>query len=388
MPTWTRCTAVRSGRPRGPPTRRAHDAKLLTVRVQGAERPGLLAGVVSFDLFGLTEAAARARLRRGGGSGRTGRAKPAAQPGFPGTSRAVSGRPGSRARCPGVERSAAQPAFHRPQPRVGDLARGLAAGSAVTVQSVHGMGGVGKTQLATEYAHARAADYEVVWWVAAEEHAAITDQFAALARRLGLDPATEPDLVRAQVHDLLRDGRGLVLVFDNADDAAPSVPGCPPCRCRPVPGHVLVTTRRSGFGSLGAVLDLDVISLPDAVPLLRTRCLASTRPSGRKSPPSSAAAAGPGAGRRLHGPEPGLPGALPGPTAQPGRRAVPAGRVASRDETSPRCGTSAWTGLRPRPRPRSCCWNLLLPGSRTSSTRPVHGVPRPAASPLSTPPTR
>jgi hypothetical protein len=34
---------------------------------------------------------------------------------------------------------------------------------------------------------------------------------------------------------------------------------------------VLVTTRRGGFGSLGPVLDLDVIGLGDAVRLLRTR---------------------------------------------------------------------------------------------------------------------
>jgi hypothetical protein len=38
-----------------------------------------------------------------------------------------------------------------------------------------------------------------------------------------------------------------------------------------IPGHVLVTTRRSGFGSLGQVLELDVLDLPSAITLLRTR---------------------------------------------------------------------------------------------------------------------
>ena len=68
------------------------------------------------------------------------------------------------------------------------LARALASGSTVTVQSVRGMGGVGKTQLATEYAYAHAGDYDLVWWIAAEEPATIPDQFTALAGQLGLDP--------------------------------------------------------------------------------------------------------------------------------------------------------------------------------------------------------
>src|SRR5215813_3182981 len=50
--------------------------KLLTVRVADCDRPGLLAGVVGFDLFGLTEAAAKARLRAKVAAAIAGRAKP------------------------------------------------------------------------------------------------------------------------------------------------------------------------------------------------------------------------------------------------------------------------------------------------------------------------
>src|SRR5690348_15967423 len=114
---------------------------------------------------------------------------------------------------------------------------------------------VGKTQHATDYAHARARDYDVVWQIAAEEPASIPDQVTALAARLGLDPAADPETLQAQVHDHLRGEHGWLLIFDNADiveDILPWLPGGPlPAGVR---GHVIVTTRRGGFSALGQVM--------------------------------------------------------------------------------------------------------------------------------------
>jgi hypothetical protein len=248
--------------------------KVLVVRVAECERPGLLKGVVGVDLFDRPEADAKARLRRLVTDALTGRAKPTEAPRFP-----LAGRAMPRgARFPGALPSVWEVPARNPNftGRGGDLAKlaaGFTAGRTVTVHALHGMGGVGKTQLATEYAHAHAGSYDAVWWVNAEEPALIPEQLTRLAIRLGVEPRSgEPDAVREAVHAGLAATPGWLLIFDNAEDAdvvrywlptAPLGPG--------VPGHALVTTRRDGFDGMGGVVDLDVMDLPESVQLLRTR---------------------------------------------------------------------------------------------------------------------
>jgi hypothetical protein len=70
------------------------DRKLLVVRVARCRRPGLLAGVVAVDLFGMSEADATASLRKMVTDAATGRAKPAVPPAFPGERRGIRPEPG------------------------------------------------------------------------------------------------------------------------------------------------------------------------------------------------------------------------------------------------------------------------------------------------------
>src|SRR3982751_2825590 len=61
-------------------------------------------------------------------------------------------------------------------------------------QALYGMGGLGKTQIAAEFAHRYRENYRVVYWIRAEEPASIGFDFAALGRALGLSFAPDATL--------------------------------------------------------------------------------------------------------------------------------------------------------------------------------------------------
>jgi tetratricopeptide (TPR) repeat protein len=162
---------------------------------------------------------------------------------------------------------ARNPGFVGREELAAQVRQALLRGDRAVVQALHGMGGVGKTQLATEYTHRFAGDYQVVWWVNAEQSGLIGDQFAALAAELGCArPGADLTAVRRAVLAELHGRDRWLLVFDNAEDPeelAYWLPGGS--------GHVLITSRAHRWEEIAVPIQVDVLARSESIAMLRDR---------------------------------------------------------------------------------------------------------------------
>ncbi|MGV9242550.1 FxSxx-COOH system tetratricopeptide repeat protein [Streptomyces sp. NPDC003710] len=236
--------------------------KITPVRVAEVVSPAILRPLIVPNLFGLGEEAARRVLLEAVSGPR----RPTAAPAFPGALRQLGGSgprlPGSLPRVWNLP--ARNASFTGRDTLLVRLRQILAASSRVAVQALHGRGGVGKTQLAVEYAHRFAGEYELAWWIAAEDPALIPDQLAQLATRIGAVPAGAPaaDAVDALLGELRTRSRWL-LVFDNIEEPAVLAPYLPGGG-----GHVLITSRSPHWQGHASPLNVDVFTRAESIALL------------------------------------------------------------------------------------------------------------------------
>jgi len=145
---------------------------------------------------------------------------------------------------------------------------------AIAGKAVHGMGGVGKTRLAVEYAWQYMADYTALLFVGAGSPADLRRNLATLCDRSVLD-LPEQDVPEEEVRELavlrwLAEQSGWLLILDNVDseDAAAAVDVL---ISRLHGGHVLLTGRLARWSAEVEPLELDVLAEEAAVEFLLAR---------------------------------------------------------------------------------------------------------------------
>ena len=153
----------------------------------------------------------------------------------------------------------------------GVLGRALRArGGVVVTQAVYGLGGVGKSELALQYASAHRGDYGLVWWITAADAGQVEAGLAGLAGRLCPAVAAEGTTVDAAgwATGWLQSHKGWLLILDNVEDLA----DIEPLLGQLGGGHVIVTSRRDvDWGRLADPVRLDVLTLEAATQLLVLR---------------------------------------------------------------------------------------------------------------------
>jgi hypothetical protein len=230
--------------------------RMVILRCEDAPLLGLFAPHVYQDLVGIADAEERRKRILDAAEGRSQALKPPPRPfmGVPPRIASFTGRVDKLDRLDAI--------LMRDKP------------AAVTQASVgrvaiQGMGGVGKTSLAIEYAHLFRGLYAGVCWCPAETRTGLLSSLANLAVTLGVATAEEADVEKAATAALRRLAElraAWLLVYDNVpapDAIADLLPSAG--------AHVLITSRFSDWSELADEVALDVLLPEQAVALLQSR---------------------------------------------------------------------------------------------------------------------
>lgn len=244
------------------------EGKLIPVKVRDCELEGLRKAVIYIDLTGLGEDAARDELIKGI---KRDRAKPEREPSFPGAPAKASAKP----KFPGSLPEIWNLPFSRNRNFTGReqiLAELLTAFSSgqpgVRRHAIWGMPGVGKTQIANEYAHRYMDRYNAIWWIRSEESAILASDYAALSDKIGLvrEEKDQTKTIEA-VRQWLEHNKGWLLIFDNAvkiEDIEGYLP-------RAGYGHVIITSRNPTWGGIAAPIEINVFDRSESIQLIEKR---------------------------------------------------------------------------------------------------------------------
>ena len=253
-----------------------HDPKgeqrlLVPVRIRPFDVEGLLGQLVYIDLVGRDEQEARTVLLAGV---RHERAKPLASPAFPVIAQTQAERPAFPSALPSLWNVPYRrnPYFTGREDLLTRLHELLHSGKAAALaqpQAISGLGGIGKTQTAVEYAYRYHGDYQAVLWASAATRETLISDFVTLAALLQLPERDLADqgVVVAAVKRWLASNKGWLLILDNADDLELAADFMPLASS----GHILLTTRAQSTGAIANSLEVEKMAQPEGALLLLRR---------------------------------------------------------------------------------------------------------------------
>lgn len=127
-------------------------------------------------------------------------------------------------------------------------------------QALYGLGGIGKTQIAVEYAYRHRHEYTGVFWIFADSEQSASTSFIQIAKLLNLpvqDLADQAVIVGA-VKRWLEQNDSWLLILDNLDHPE-TVQTLLPQRGS---GHILITSRARNFQMLSIFKPIEIFELP------------------------------------------------------------------------------------------------------------------------------
>jgi tetratricopeptide (TPR) repeat protein len=244
---------------------------LLPIRVRKCSPIGLLAPIIWADLVDLSESEAQDILL----NALEERAKPLQKTAFPGTETHTLSEKAifpEHVQTPWMVPYPRNPQFTGREDVLTQLETALLQSNAAALtqpQAIRGLGGIGKTQTAVEYAYRHRNAYSAVFWVKAELREELMTGFGEIAKILQLpqQDAQDQSLIVAAVKDWFKTHERWLLIVDNADDLKVVQEFLPSS----AQGHVLLTTRAAATGQIAQAVELKKMSHHDGALFLLRR---------------------------------------------------------------------------------------------------------------------
>ena len=249
---------------------------LLPVRIRECDPSGLLKAIVYIDLVDLDEQEARTIFLAGI---KNTRAKPTTPSRFPGKAAPAPPRtpppnfPGKWPLQLNIPYSR-NPFFTGRETLLQSLRDQLLSGNTMALtqtQAISGLGGIGKTQTAIEYAYRHQQQYSYILWVGAATLEALLSDLSKMADLLnvsGRDLQNQQNTANA-VKTYLSQQRDWLLIFDNADDIAMVRPYLP--LGNKTNGHIILTTRADALGPVAHTIQVQEMDKEEGTQLLLKR---------------------------------------------------------------------------------------------------------------------